>query len=138
MSPKIVFNGEAYDGLDSMPADVRAKYQGILDALGADDREKLEAAMGSGAGIKINTTVRRKIRVNGKDYDSVEAMPAQVREAYERAMAGKEAGVVRAAGAMAAPPPAIDADDARRGNLLRVLLWVAVGLAIAVWLLARR
>ena len=140
MSPKIVFNGQTYDSLESMPPEARTKYQAILDALGTEDREKLEAAMESGAGIKINTTVRHKIRVNGKDYDAVEAMPANVREAYERAVAGNEAaGVVAAAtSAMPSPPPAIDADDSRRGRLLRMALLVAVGLAALVWVLARR
>jgi len=137
---KIVFNGQTYDDLDGMPPEVRTKYQGILQALGAEDREKVEAAMGSGAGLKINTTVRRKIRVNGKDYDSVEAMPANIREAYERAVAGKDSA---AAGelvpaAMPSPPPAIDADDSRRANLVRVALLIVVGLAVLAWLLARR
>jgi hypothetical protein len=140
MSAKIVFDGQTYDGLESMPPDVRTRYQAILDALGTDDRAKLEAAMGGGAGIRINTTVRRKIRVNGKDYDSVETMPAGIREAYERAMAGQEsmgAGQSSQA-AMPSPPPAIDAADSRAGSLIRVALLVAAGLAILLWILLKR
>jgi hypothetical protein len=140
MSAKIVFDGQTYDGLDSMPPDVRTRYQGILDALGADDRAKLEAAMGGGAGIRINATVRRKIRVNGKDYDSVEAMPAGILQAYERAMAGKEsvgAGQPPQV-AMPSPPPAIDADDSRAGSLVRVALLIVAALIVVVWLLSRR
>jgi hypothetical protein len=141
MSTRIVFNGQTYDGVEAMPPDVRAKYQAILDALGDDDRAKLESAMGSGAGLKINTTVRRRIRVNGKDYDSVDAMPSDVRAMYERAMAGKpgEATVVNTApsGLLPGRPPAIDAADSRAG-LARVLLVVAAGLAVLIWLLTRR
>jgi hypothetical protein len=138
MSAKITFNGQTYDGLESMPPDVRVKYQAILDALGTADREKLEAAMGSGAGLRINTTVRRKIRLNGQDYDSVDAMPADIRAAYERAVAGKEAARVGATTSeMPSPPPAIDASDSRRGNVLRVALLVAVGLAALGWILLR-
>jgi len=35
-------------------------------------------------------------------------------------------------------PPAIDADDSRRGAVLRVAVWVVVGLAALIWLLLRR
>ena len=145
MSTRIVFNGQAYDSLEAMPPDVRAKYQAVLDALGAADRGKLEAALGAGSlagpGIRINTTVRTRIRVNGKDYDSVDAMPADVRAVYERAL-GRPAGeaiVVNTApsAAMPVPPPAIDAGDSRPG-LVRIALLVAAGLAVLVWLLARR
>jgi len=140
MSGTIVFDGQTYDGLDGMPPDVRARYQAILDALGAEDRAKLEAAMGGAAGIRINTTVRRTIRVNGKDYDSVEALPAGIREAYERAMAHRESGGAGPAtpAAMPSPPPAIDAADDRRGRLVRVALLAAVALIVVVWLLTRR
>jgi len=141
MSTRIVFNGQTYDSLEAMPPEVRAKYQAVLGALGDDDRARLESALGAGAGVRINSTVRRRIRINGKDYDSVDAMPPDARALYERAMAGRAAdpgsAAAAAGGAMPAPPPAIDAGDAR-GNLVRVLLVVAVGLAVLVWLLARR
>ena len=145
MSTRIVFNGQAYDSLEAMPPDVRAKYQTVLDALGAADRGKLEAALGAGSlagpGIRINTTVRTRIRVNGKDYDSVDAMPADVRAVYERALGQKtgEAVVVNTApsAAMPVPPPAIDAGDSRPG-LVRIALLVAAGLAVLIWLLTRR
>ena len=140
MATKITFNGQSYDGLDAMPADVRTRYQAIVDALGADDREKLESAMDGGAGLRINTTVRRRIRINGKDYDSVEQMPAHEREIYEKAMAKQEAGTAAAAApeAMPSPPPAIDADDGRRATIVRVALLVLAAVAIVLWLLTRR
>ena len=147
MSTRIVFNGQSYEILDAMPPDVRAKYQAILGALGDDERAKLEAALsggsglGGGPGIRINTTVRTRIRVNGKDYDSVDAMPAGVRAVYERAMGNKvgEAIVVNTAPSASLParPPAIDAGDSRPG-LVRIALFVAAGLAVLVWLLTRR
>jgi hypothetical protein len=47
-------------------------------------------------GIKIS--VKTKIRCNGQEYDSVEAMPPELRRAYEEAMAQlKETG--------GSPPP---------------------------------
>ena len=147
MSAKIVFNGQEYDGVDAMPPEVRQEYERVLGALGADDRSKVESALGHGAGLKLNVTVHRKFRVGGKEYESVEAMPADVRAAYERALAENPSlrdtstSFPKASispGAMPVVPPATDADDSRRGALLRVALWVAVGLIVLVWLLSRR
>jgi hypothetical protein len=139
VSAKITFNGQTYDDVDSMPPETRTRYQAILDALGAEDREKLEAAMGSGAGVKIATTVRRKIRVNGKDYDSVEAMPADARALYERAVVAKEdaGSPVGTTSAMPSPPPAIDAADSRRANIVRAAMLIVVGLAALLWVMLR-
>jgi cobalamin biosynthesis Mg chelatase CobN len=36
--------------------------------------------------VSTNITVKTKIRVNGVEYSSVEGMPADVREAYERVL----------------------------------------------------
>lgn len=145
MSPKIVFNGKEYDGVESMPAEVRQEYEAVLGALGAADRDKVESAVGRGARIKLNVTVQRKFRVGGRVYESVEAMPADVRAAYERAVAANPSlagassgGATPPSAAMPSPPPAIDADESRRGTVLRVALWVAVGLAALMWLLLRR
>jgi len=174
MSAKIVFNGREYDGVESMPPEVRQEYERILGALGAEDRGKVEAALGHGVGLKLNVTVHRKFRVGGKEYENVDAMPADVRAAYERALAPEGAvfnggDVLRAVrkatgsnreataanpslqdtstsfpkpsispGAMPTMPPPIDADDSRRGTLVRIAIWVVVGLVVLVWLLSRR
>jgi hypothetical protein len=147
MSTKIVFNGREYDGVESMPADVRQEYERVLGALGAEDRGKVEAALGHGAGLKLNVTVHRTFRVGGKEYESVDAMPADARAAFEKAveknpaLRDTAASIPKASlapGAMPVMPPAIDADDSRRGTLLRVALWVVVGLVVLVWLLSRR
>lgn len=42
--------------------------------------------------MTTNITVKTKIRVNGQEYQSVEDMPADVREAYERALASAAHG----------------------------------------------
>ncbi|MGA2381797.1 MAG: hypothetical protein ABSG61_00015 [Gemmatimonadales bacterium] len=174
MSARIVFNGREYDGVESMPPEVRQEYERILGALGAEDRDKVASALGHGAGLKLNVTVHRKFRVGGKEYESVDAMPADVRAAYERALAPEGAaltdgGVIRAVrsaagshrdataanpslqdtstsfpkpqispGAMPTVPPPIDADDSRRGTLVRIAVWVVVALVVALWLLTHR
>jgi hypothetical protein len=147
MSAKIVFNGQEYDGVESMPADVRQEYEKILGALGAADRDKVATALGQGAGLKLNVTVHREFRIGGKEYESVAAMPADVRAAYERALAANPSLQDTSTsfpkpsispGAMPTVPPPIDADDARRGTLVRIALWVVVALVALVWLLSRR
>ena len=42
--------------------------------------------------VKFNFNVKRKFKVNGTEYDSLEEMPAAVREAYEKAVS-KSGGV---------------------------------------------
>jgi len=38
--------------------------------------------------VKIDFSVKKRFIVNGKEYDSVEKMPDQIRDAYKKAMAG--------------------------------------------------
>jgi hypothetical protein len=146
MSPKIVFNGNEYDGVESMPAEVRREYESALGALGAADREKVESALGHGTRVKVNVAVHRKYRINGKEYDSVEAMPADVRAAFERTLAANPSLADTTATRVATPssvaipssPPAIDPGDSARGARLRIAVWVVAGLIVLFWLLLRR
>ena len=39
--------------------------------------------------MSINIDVKRKFKVNGKEYNSIEEMPADIREAFENAMASR-------------------------------------------------
>jgi hypothetical protein len=41
--------------------------------------------------VRTNITVKTKIRVNGQDYGSVDALPPDLRQAYERALASMSA-----------------------------------------------
>jgi hypothetical protein len=137
METRITFNGQTYDSVESMPPEVREQYQAALSALSGEDRAKVASLLEGGAGIRIKTTVKRKIRVNGKDYDSVDQLPPELREAYERAV-GK-------AGGLPASPPAVtstiapptDREDSMAGTIFRILLFVATGAIVAVWLLVR-
>ncbi len=145
MSPKIVFNGREYDGVESMPAEVRQEYERALAALGAVERDKLEVAMGRGGlNIKLNLSVHRKFKVNGKEYDSIDAMPPEARAAYEKALQATPSlrdtatSLPKASSGVPVVPPAIDAADDRRSAIVRVLVWVAIGAVVLVWLLSRR
>ena len=39
--------------------------------------------------MNVNVNVKRKFKVNGKEYNSVEEMPQDIRNAFEKAMASK-------------------------------------------------
>ena len=135
MSLKIVFNGAEYDSVDAMPPDVRKQYEVALETLRKSGGEEilsvLQRDMGvTGAHIKATF---REIVVNGKKYDSVDAMPPDVRRTYEQAMARTKAPVVSATRAIRPPPP--PEDEPRGSGMWRIPFWIAVGALGAWWLL---
>ncbi|PYP04179.1 MAG: hypothetical protein DMD25_10470 [Gemmatimonadetes bacterium] len=135
MSLKIVFNGKEYDSVDAMPPDVRKEYEVALETLRKSGGEEilsvLQRDMGvTGAHIKATF---REIVVNGKTYDSVDAMPPDVRRTYEQAMARTKAPVVSATRAIRPPPP--PEDEPRGSGMWRIPFWIAVGALGAWWLL---
>ena len=145
MSLKIVFNGKQYDSVDAMPPDVRKEYDVALETLRKSGGEEILSVLQRDMGVTgthIKATFR-EIVVNGKKYDSVDAMPPDVRRAYEQAMARVAPGgaAVRPPVAPAArairPPPISDDADAPGGGLWRIVLWIGVGAAAAWWLLRR-
>jgi len=143
VSLKIVFNGKQYDSVDAMPPDVRKEYDVALETLRKSGGEEILSVLQRDMGVTgthIKATFR-EIVVNGKKYDSVDAMPPDVRRAYEQAMARVAPGgaAVRPPVAPAArtirPPPISDDADAPGGGLWRIVLWIGVGAAAAWWLL---
>lgn len=141
MSEKIVFNGREYDGVDAMPAEVRRQYEAVLIIVrGQSGGGKLESLLESGPVrklFKISTTVRRRIVVNGKEFTSVDEMPADARAAYERAVAeaAGKAAAERAESSPPAfrPPPLLEEDD-RPSGLRRIITWVVLAVLVALWL----
>jgi len=148
VSLKIVFNGAEYDSVEAMPPDVRAQYNEVLESLkktGGDEVLSALQRVSSGTGGLSETivTTHREIVVNGKKYGSVGEMPPDVRHLYEKALAkaGAGAGLNRpSSGALRPPPPppVIEEGQTRQGGgVLRILIWMALGAAIAWWLLRR-
>ncbi len=149
MSLKIVFNGQEYDNVDAMPPDVRKEYEVALETLRKSGGEEILSVLQRDMGVSgthIKATIR-EIVVNGKKYDSVDAMPPDVRRSYEQAMArvAPSGAAVRppvaptpapAARAIRPPPSGEDAEP-RGGGLWRIPFWIAVGAVGAWWLLRR-
>ena len=81
-----------------------------------------------------------KIVFNGAEYDSVDAMPPDVRRTYEQAMArvGPGGAVVRppvVSATRAIRPPPTPEDEPRGSGMWRIPFWIAVGALGAWWLL---
>jgi len=147
MSQKIVFNGQEYDGVDAMPPAVRRQYEDVMRLVRGEDRAKLESLVEPGSQskvIKVTTNVRTRIVVNGKEYHSVDEMPAQVRAAYERALAQAEGGT-SSGGEPAAlsrrtpaiPPTEEDTSGSIANTLRRIGPWVLIAVLVALWLLRK-
>jgi len=139
VSLKIVFNGKEYDSVDAMPPDVRKEYEVALEALRKSGGEEILSVLQRDMGVSgthIKATFR-EIVVNGKKYDSVEAMPPDVRRAHERAMAGLTPKERPRTLRPPPPPPVVEDDDAARTPLWRVAMWLAAGVLGAWWLFRR-
>ena len=135
VSLKIVFNGKEYDSVDAMPPDVRKEYEVALETLRKSGGEEILSVLQRDVGVTgahIKATFR-EIVVNGKTYDSVDAMPPDVRRTYEQAMARTKAPVVSATRAIRPPPP--PEDEPRGSGMWRIPFWIAVGALGAWWLL---
>jgi hypothetical protein len=153
VTPKIVLNGKEYDGVESMPPDVRKDYEAVLESLQATGGDEVLSLLRSGEHTNIKASFR-EIVVNGKSYGSVDEMPADVRRTYEEAVARMGGGGGGGGGGEigSRPPrpsrplsqPPIPDEHAgkkeRRGGswlgaIVRALFWMAVGAAITVWVL---
>jgi len=143
MSQKIVFNGQEYDGVDAMPPAVRRQYEDVM-RLVRGEVESLVVPGSQSTVIKVTTNVRTRIVVNGKEYRSVDEMPAQVRAAYERALAQAE-GRTSSGGEPAAlsprtpafPPTEEDTSGSIANTLRRIGPWVLIAVLVALWLLRK-
>jgi hypothetical protein len=138
METRITFNGQTYDSIENMPPEVREQYQAVLNALSGEDHAEVASLLEGGAGIRIKTTVRRKIRVGGKDYDSVDQLPPELRAAYERATGQAAGGLPASAPVITSSIPApTDREGSAVGTIFRIVLFVAMGAIVLVWLLLR-
>ena len=140
-----MFNGAEYDSVEAMPPDVRAQYEKVLESLkqtGGDEVLSALQRVSSGGSLGVGGTIKatyREIVVNGKKYGNVGDMPPDVRRLYEQALgqAGAGPSPARPSAAALRPPPVVEEDQRSSGGLLRILLWMALGAAIALWLVRR-
>jgi len=80
---RIIFNGREYSSADEMPADVREAYERITKTFADSDGDGVPDVIEGLGGNTVSTTTG-KIVVNGREYSSVDEMPPDVRQIYER------------------------------------------------------
>jgi hypothetical protein len=88
---KIIVNGREYAGPEHLPPDVRAHYERAMSTLadrnGNGIPDILEMQPGQAGGKTGDPPVRivtsQKLVINGRQYDSVEQMPAEDRRLLE-------------------------------------------------------
>lgn len=85
VTTRITFNGREYTSADEMPPDVRRAYDELIAGLPDANRNGVPDVLEQPPAGGDTFTA---IVVNGKTYDRVEEMPAEVRALYERALAG--------------------------------------------------
>lgn len=78
---KITFNGREYEGVDAMPALVRAQYMKAMQVVGDKNRNGIPDVVEQG-GLPANS----RIFFNGKEYGSIDEMPRDERTLFEQAM----------------------------------------------------
>jgi len=80
---RIVFNGREYSSADDMPPDVREAFERTMRFAADSDRDGVPDVF-EGRNGNVTSVTRQKIVVNGREYGSVDEMPPDVRQAYER------------------------------------------------------
>jgi hypothetical protein len=110
MNPKlIVIDGKTYDNVDEMPADVRKQYEQAMKMLGDEnknlvpdvfenmkifadkDQDGIPDALEGLASSSATVVSSAKIIADGKEYNSLDELPPEVRVKYEQAMGNLDA-----------------------------------------------
>lgn len=95
MSVQINFNGKTYNSLDEMPPEARQAYEQAMALLADQDGNGLPDFVegllkGQGADalkpLNVLSAAHTQIVFNGQTYSSVDQMPPEARQAYEKAM----------------------------------------------------
>jgi hypothetical protein len=87
----LTFNGKTYHSAAEMPADVRQAYQAMIGKLIADKNGDGVADVMQGRvedQPKMSVQTSKHYVVNGRRYESLDAMPPEVREAFTAARSG--------------------------------------------------
>lgn len=90
---KVSFNGQTFESLDKMPPAIRAQYEHIMETFGGDaDRngipDSLESFRTSGGSVGTNSAAvqSQKFVVDGKVYDALEELPAELQAKITEAL----------------------------------------------------
>lgn len=81
--PKIAFNGQEYDSVETMPAEVRQLYELATNILSATSKGDISDAIQHAKATVMSTS---QFIVDGKAYSSLDELPPDARKRYEQTM----------------------------------------------------
>jgi hypothetical protein len=81
---KITVNGVEYDSPEAMPSGIRAEYERAIAALKDEDGDGVPDILQSAPEAKV--LVKQKLVVNGKEYASRDALPAEMRQVLDQVL----------------------------------------------------
>jgi hypothetical protein len=70
-----------------MPPEVRQAYERLLGELGDKDKDGIPDIVQHAGKTNVLGITKTSFTINGKTYDSVDQMPAEVKALYDKAMA---------------------------------------------------
>ena len=89
---RITVNGQHYDSPEDMPPDVRRVYEEAMRAVAPQLGQASETVFSARSGlVNTNIVIRKNVFVKNQKYDSLDAMPPEVRQLAENAL--EQAGV---------------------------------------------
>lgn len=83
MPIQIIYNGKRYDGLEKMPADVRAEFLAATRHLADRNNDGVPDLFQEGD-TQMTMSSRRRIVINGREYASWKDVPDELRQRLER------------------------------------------------------
>ena len=102
MSAKILFNGQDYDSVDAMPAEVRYAYEEVIIVLAEKDQNGIPdmfekdrpdtlplLAQSAPVAAEPQVTTKTRVKVNGQEVSNLVDIPADVRQSLRQINLGQ-------------------------------------------------
>jgi len=127
MTQKFIVNGVSYDGLESMPPEVRRQYElamEMMNKMKMGSTEKTVTRSPDGVSIKVE---KRSVsyNVDGKTFDDPSQLPADIRakldQAHVKIEPGRDVNVMK-----------VVIDNRQPGSGSKLWLWLLIGIALVI------
>jgi len=119
MDQKFIVNGVSYDGLESMPPEVRRQYElamEMMNKMKMGSTEKTVTRSPDGVSIKVETRIA---------FDDPSQLPADIRakldQAHVKIEPGRDVNVMK-----------VVIDNRQAGSGSKLWLWLLIGIALVI------
>jgi len=120
MDQKFIVNGVSYDGLESMPPEVRRQYELAMEMMN-------KMKMGSTEKTVTRSPDGVSIKVAKRTFDDASQLPADIRakldQAHVKIEPGRDVNVMK-----------VVIDNRQAGSGSKLWLWLLIGIAIVIGL----